>query len=51
MHFGLKLSTTRYKAWLDDVVNGDEPYGVSELALSGFLRIVTTPIHWFPICT
>jgi len=39
---------SRYKAWLDDVMNGDEPYGVSELALSGFLRIVTHPNIFVP---
>ena len=33
----------RFKAWLDGVVNSDEPYGVSDLVLSGFLRIVTHP--------
>src|SRR5688572_29263741 len=33
----------RYKDWLDDVANSDEPYGISELAFSGFLRIVTHP--------
>ena len=32
-----------YRAWLAEVVNGDEPYGVAELVLSGFLRIVTHP--------
>lgn len=33
----------RFKGWLEDLVSGDEPHGVSELALSGFLRIVTHP--------
>ncbi|MEJ7797364.1 MAG: type II toxin-antitoxin system VapC family toxin [Solirubrobacteraceae bacterium] len=31
------------RAWLDEVVDSDEPYGLSELVLSGFLRIVTNP--------
>jgi toxin-antitoxin system PIN domain toxin len=31
----------RYKAWLEDVVNGDESFGLSDLVCSGFLRIVT----------
>ena len=30
-----------YRAWLEGVVNGDEAYGVSELVLSGFIRVVT----------
>ena len=29
--------------WLNRLVNGDEAYGLSELACSGFLRIVTHP--------
>jgi toxin-antitoxin system PIN domain toxin len=32
-----------YREWLEDLVNGREAYGVSELVLSGFLRIVTHP--------
>ena len=32
-----------YHAWVDGVVNGDEAYGVSDLVLSGFLRVVTNP--------
>lgn len=32
-----------YLRWLQDTVNGDEAYGVSELVLSGFLRVVTHP--------
>jgi toxin-antitoxin system PIN domain toxin len=31
----------RARAWLADVLGADEPVGVSELALSGFLRVVT----------
>jgi len=31
------------RAWLEALVNGDEAYGVSELVLSGFVRIVTHP--------
>lgn len=33
----------RYRRWLEGVLNGNESYGVSELVLSGFLRIVTHP--------
>ncbi len=31
----------RFRAWLTSVVEGDEPYGLSELVLSGFLRVAT----------
>lgn len=33
----------RYRRWLEDVINGDEAYGISTLVLSGFLRVVTHP--------
>ena len=32
-----------YHAWLLGVVNGSEAYGMSDLVLSGFLRVVTHP--------
>jgi uncharacterized protein len=32
----------RYAAWLGDIVNGREAFGLSELVLSGFLRTVTS---------
>lgn len=32
-----------YRTWLESVVNGDEAYGISELVLSGFVRVVTHP--------
>ncbi len=31
------------RAWLEAVVNGDEAFGLSELVLSGFVRVVTHP--------
>jgi len=31
------------RAWLESAINGEEAYGVSELVLSGFVRIVTHP--------
>jgi uncharacterized protein len=31
------------RAWLEDVVNGNESFGISELVLSGFVRIATHP--------
>ena len=33
----------RYRAWLDDMLTAEAAFGVSELVLSGFLRIVTHP--------
>jgi toxin-antitoxin system PIN domain toxin len=32
-----------YRAWLEDVISSDQQFGISELVLSGFLRIVTHP--------
>jgi toxin-antitoxin system PIN domain toxin len=32
-----------YADWLGGLLAGQEPYGVSDLVLSGFLRIVTNP--------
>ncbi len=31
----------RYLAWLEQVVNSDEAYGLADLVLSGFVRVVT----------
>ena len=31
------------RTWLEEVVNGDEAYAMSELVLSGFVRVVTHP--------
>ncbi|MBM3290130.1 MAG: type II toxin-antitoxin system VapC family toxin [Candidatus Hydrogenedentes bacterium] len=31
------------RKWLEDVLNGDEAYAISDLVLSGFVRIVTHP--------
>lgn len=33
----------RFRAWLEGVVNGPEAFGLSDLVLSGFLRVVTHP--------
>ena len=33
----------RYAAWLRETIAAEQAYGVSELVLSGFLRIVTHP--------
>ena len=34
---------TGCRGWIEAVVNGDEAYGISELVLSGFIRVVTHP--------
>lgn len=33
----------RYRAWLTAAAESDEPMGVSDLVLSGFVRVVTHP--------
>jgi uncharacterized protein len=33
----------RYSSWLDGLVSGEQAYGMSELVMSAFLRIVTNP--------
>lgn len=35
------------KKWLEDAVSAGEAYGVSDLVLSGFLRVVTHPKVFF----
>jgi toxin-antitoxin system PIN domain toxin len=32
-----------HRAWLQGVLAGDEAYGMADLVLSGFLRVVTNP--------
>jgi uncharacterized protein len=34
---------TAYRDWLTEVIDSGEPFGVLDLALSGFLRIATHP--------
>ncbi len=31
------------RGWLETVINGDTSYGISDLVLSGFMRVVTHP--------
>lgn len=31
------------RAWLEDAINGPQPYGLADIVLSGFLRVVTHP--------
>jgi toxin-antitoxin system PIN domain toxin len=32
-----------YREWLENLINGDQAYGFSDLVFSGFLRVVTHP--------
>lgn len=34
---------SRYRAWLEDLVNSDGAFGMSDLVLAGFVRVVTHP--------
>ena len=36
----------RYADWLRQLAGGPEPFGLSELGASGFVRIVTNPKIW-----
>jgi uncharacterized protein len=36
------------RAWLDEVLAGPEPFGISELVLSGFVRVATHPRVFVP---
>ena len=38
----------RYRSWLEGVLNGPEAYGLSDLVLAGFLRVVTHPRVFSP---
>lgn len=37
------LDHIRFRGWLEDLVNSEQAFGMSELVLSGFIRIVTHP--------
>ena len=37
-----------YRAWLENVINSQAAYGVSDIVLSGFLRVVTHPRIFTP---
>lgn len=38
----------RYRAWLEAAVASDEPFGLSEVVLSGFVRVATHPRVFAP---
>lgn len=33
---------TEYRHWLEDLINGDQAYVMTDIVLSGFIRVVTT---------
>jgi toxin-antitoxin system PIN domain toxin len=37
-----------YRRWLEDLVNGEEAFGISDIVCAGFLRIVTHPSIFQP---
>ena len=41
----------RYADWLTKLATGPEPFGISELVLHGFLRLVTSPRIFSPPST
>ncbi len=41
----------RYRRWLEALINGERAYGVSDMVLSGFVRIVTHPRIFNPPST
>lgn len=34
---------TAYRGWLESVINSNQAYGIADLVLSGYLRVVTHP--------
>lgn len=37
-----------YRRWLENLINGDQAYGMADILLSGFLRVVTHPRIFTP---
>lgn len=37
-----------FREWLEEAINGNEAFGLSDLVLSGFLRVVTHPKVFSP---
>src|SRR5687767_11509737 len=36
----------RYRDWVTNTLEGDEPFGLSDVVISGFLRVATNPRAW-----
>ncbi|CAA9242968.1 MAG: Toxin 1, PIN domain [uncultured Chloroflexi bacterium] len=47
-HRGDAPDHARYAAWLEEVAGGDAAFGLADLVLSGFLRVVTHPRVFTP---
>ncbi len=41
----------RFRQWMENLINGEAAYGMSELVVSGFIRIVTHPRIFDPPST
>lgn len=50
-HNELEPDFPRFRTWLEDLLSGDEAFGISDLVLSGFIRIVTNPKIFTPPTT
>lgn len=42
---------TAYKDWLHNLINGKQAFGISDIVLSGFIRVVTHPRIFTPPST
>lgn len=40
-----------YRAWVEEAIAGPEPFGLADLVLSGFVRVVTHPAVFDPPST
>ena len=47
-HRAESVDHERYRVWLETLSNGDAAFGLSDIVLSGFLRIVTHPTIFRP---
>jgi uncharacterized protein len=47
-HRGDAPDHARYASWLEGMARGDEAFGLADLVLSGFLRVVTHPRIFTP---
>ena len=37
-----------YRTWVQTMVDGEEPFGLADVVLSGFIRVATHPRIWDP---
>jgi toxin-antitoxin system PIN domain toxin len=50
-HRGDSPNHRAYREWLESAINSDQAYGVADIVLSGFLRVVTHPRVFNPPST